>query len=756
MFRLNPEIDSIIQNSTQLARDRNHAYVTVEHLTLALITFDPFESMLQKFGVDVQSLKQDFEDYLTDRSELVVENQKQDPKKTNSLERIFNRSITQVLFSGRSQVETIDLFLSISYETASYASYFISKHGIDRTKLVKFYNKTYDHKNAKESAAENKSNAVLDEYCTNYTELAKQERIDPVIGRSNEIDMMIENLCRRNKSNILLVGDPGVGKTSLVEGLVLAIEADIVPEHLQGYTVYGLDIGNILAGSKYRGDFEEKIKEIIAALDVKKKSILFIDEAHQMRGAGNNSNGGVDFANMIKPALAKGRIKVIASTTWEEYTQSFEKDRALMRRFHRISVNEPDPATAKRIVTGLRHIFEDFHEGSIGDEAIGAAVDLSVRFQPDKKLPDKAIDLIDSACARVKINQRNWTLTVNDIKQSLSKFTGIPVDQLGLESEKKTDVSKLEHNIKSRLFAQDAAVDAVLERVYVAKSGLKEPGRPMGNFLFLGPTGCGKSELAKLLSEHLGMTMVRFDMSEYQERHAVSKLIGSPPGYVGYEDGNLGGGLLISTVEKNPHSVILFDEIEKAHPDISNVLLQLMDEGFVTGSNGKRADCRNCLVILTSNLGAQDMERNSIGFTKDDRSDQQDAAVKDYFRPEFRNRLDVICRFQQLKAPDLKLVVDKFVRELNTRLREQNISLTLKPNMIEHIVAEAAREKMGARPVKRLINCIITIPLSKKILFDRVESGLYSVDWINNNIEFQLESSTNQLLEVDHDGYIVA
>jgi ATP-dependent Clp protease ATP-binding subunit ClpA len=756
MFHLNPEIDSIIQNSTQLARDRNHAYVTVEHLTLALITFAPFESMLQKFGVDVQSLKQDFEDYLTDRSELVVENQKQDPKKTNSLERIFNRSITQVLFSGRSQVETIDLFLSISYETASYASYFISKHGIDRNKLVKFYNKTYDHKNAKESAAENKSNAVLDEYCTNYTELAKQERIDPVIGRSNEIDMMIENLCRRNKSNILLVGDPGVGKTSLVEGLVLAIEADIVPEHLRGYTVYGLDIGNILAGSKYRGDFEEKIKEIIAALDVKKKSILFIDEAHQMRGAGNNSNGGVDFANMIKPALAKGRIKVIASTTWEEYTQSFEKDRALMRRFHRISVNEPDPATAKRIVTGLRHIFEDFHEGSIGDEAISAAVDLSVRFQPDKKLPDKAIDLIDSACARVKINQRNWTLTVNDIKQSLSKFTGIPVDQLGLESEKKTDVSKLEHNIKSRLFAQDAAVDAVLERVYVAKSGLKEPGRPMGNFLFLGPTGCGKSELAKLLSENLGMTMIRFDMSEYQERHAVSKLIGSPPGYVGYEDGNLGGGLLISTVEKNPHSVILFDEIEKAHPDISNVLLQLMDEGFVTGSNGKRADCRNCLVILTSNLGAQDMERNSIGFTVDDRSDQQDAAVKDFFRPEFRNRLDVICRFQQLKAPDLKLVVDKFVKELNTRLREQNISLTLKPNMIEHIVAEAAREKMGARPVKRLINRIITIPLSKKILFDRVESGLYSVDWINNNIEFQLESSTNQLLEVDHDGYIVA
>lgn len=755
MFYQNPEIDTIIQSSTQLAKEYNHAYVTVEHLTLALINFQPFDEMLEKFGVDTKSLKQDFQDYLIQREELVVDNNTHDPKKTNSLERIFNRSITQVLFSGRQQVQTIDLFLSISYETTSYASYFINKHNIDRNKLVKFYNKEYNFKNAKESAVENKSNAVLDEYCTNYSELAQQERIDPVIGRSNEIEMMIENLSRRNKSNILLVGDPGVGKTSLVEGLVLAIESGVVPKHLQGYTVYGLDIGTILAGSKYRGDFEEKIKEIIAALDVKKKSILFIDEAHQMRGAGNNSNGGVDFANMIKPALAKGRIKVIASTTWEEYTQSFEKDRALMRRFHRISVNEPDADTAKRILEGSKHVFEDFHQGTIDTAAVNAAVDLSIRYQADKKLPDKAIDLIDSACARVKINRRNWNLTVEDVKQSLSKFTGIPVDQLGLDSEKKTDVTQLESNIKSRLFAQDEAVDNVLERVYVAKSGLKEPNRPMGNFLFLGPTGCGKSELAKLLSENLGMSLVRFDMSEYQEKHSVSKLIGSPPGYVGYEDGNLGGGLLISSIEKNPHSVILFDEIEKAHPDISNVLLQLMDEGFVTGSNGKRADCRNCLVILTSNLGAQDMERNSIGFTKDDRSDRQDSAVKDYFRPEFRNRLDVICKFRQLQSDDLKLVVNKFIRELNDRLREQKISLTVKPSMIDHIVSEAAREKMGARPVRRIINRIITIPLSKKILFDRIDSGLYSVDWINGEIEFQLESGINQLSKVDHDGYIV-
>lgn len=755
MFTPNPEIDTIIQESTQLARDLNHNYVTVEHLTLALINFNPFKNILEKFGVDVKALRQDFEEYLIVRTELVVDENNGDPKKTNSLERIFNRSITQVLFSGRSQVTTLDLFLSISYETSSYASYFISKHGIDRNKLVKFYNKEYDFKNAKESASEIKSNAVLDEYCTNYTDLARDEKIDPVIGRSREIDLMVENLCRRNKSNILLVGDPGVGKTSLVEGLVLAIEANVVPKHLQGYTVYGLDIGSILAGSKYRGDFEEKIKEIIAALSIKKKAILFIDEAHQMRGAGNNSNGGVDFANMIKPALSKGKIKVIASTTWEEYTQSFEKDRALMRRFTRISVNEPDAETTKRILNGSKYVFEEYHDGTISQEAIDSAVDLSIRYQADKKLPDKAIDLIDSACARAKINRNPWILTVDDVKESLSKFTGIPIDQLGLETETKANIKDLEKNIKSKLFAQDSAVDSVLERVYVAKAGLKEPNRPLGNFLFLGPTGCGKSELAKLLADNLGMKMIRFDMSEYQERHAVSKLIGSPPGYVGYEDGNLGGGLLISSVEKNPHSVILFDEIEKAHLDISNVLLQLMDEGFVTGSNGKRADCRNCLVILTSNLGAQDMERNSIGFTKDDRSDRQDAALKDFFRPEFRNRLDVVCKFTQLKDDDLKLVVNKFTRELNDRLREHNISLIFNPSLVDHIVAESGRQKMGARPVKRLINQIVSVPLSKKILFDKLPPGLYNADWQENQVVFQLESAMDSFPEISHNGYII-
>jgi ATP-dependent Clp protease ATP-binding subunit ClpA len=754
MFSQNPEIDTIIQESTQLARDLNHSYVTVEHVTLSLVNHKPFKELLIKFGADVDSLRKDLEDYLLTRDELVVENSGPELKKTNSLERIFNRSITQVIFSGRQQVQTIDLFLSISYETTSHASYFIAKHGIDRNKLVKLYNKEYNFREAKEAAQETKGNAVLDEHCINYSRLFQENKIDPVIGRDDDIQSMVENLCRRNKSNILLVGDPGVGKTSLVEGLVSAIEEIRVPKYLRGYTVYGLDIGSILAGTKYRGDFEEKIKEIIAALIKKKKCILFVDEAHQMRGAGSNSNGGVDFANMIKPALSKGQIKVIASTTWEEYTQSFEKDRALMRRFHRLSVNEPTPAVAKQILEGLRDTFEEYHEGGISNEAINAAVELSVRYQSDKKLPDKAIDLIDSACARVKIARTNWILDEEDIKKSLSVFTGIPTDQLSYKN-KESNITELEPKIKARLYSQDSAVETVLEKIYIAKAGLKESDKPMGCFLFLGPTGCGKSELAKLLAENLGMKMIRFDMSEYQERHAVSKLIGSPPGYVGYEDSNLGGGLLISNIEKNPHSVILFDEIEKAHPDISNVLLQLMDEGFVTGSNGKRADARNCIVILTSNLGAQDMERNSIGFTKNDRADVQDSAVKDYFRPEFRNRLDAICRFQQLKKADLELVVGKFVRELNTRLAEQKISLELTDTLIEHIVKKSDEQKMGARPVRRIINQEITTPLSKKILFDRLQPGLYRADLVDGKVVFESLTNIEKFPEISQDGLVI-
>jgi len=562
-------------------------------------------------------------------------------------------------------------------------------------------------------------------------------------------------LAKRNKSNVLLVGDPGVGKTAIAEGLALKIQLGEVPEYLLDYTVYNLDIGSLLAGSKYRGEFEEKLKDVIKALSIKGKTILFIDEAHQMRGAGGGSQSSVDFANMIKPALNKGQIKVIASTTWEEYTQSFEKDRALMRRFYRLTVEEPTPDVAKEILRGLRTYFEDFHKGSISDEAITAAVDLSVRYQTDKKLPDKAIDLIDTAAARLKIQGKPFTVTRTDIIDILSKFTKIPRDQIGTEST--NNLSQLDVNIKQRLYGQDETVDRVLERIYVSKAGLKALNKPIGNFLFLGPTGTGKTELAKLLSEYLGMKLLRYDMSEYQEKHSVAKLIGAPPGYVGFDDSNLAGGLLISAIEKNPNCIILFDEIEKAHPDVSNVLLQLMDEGFITSSNGKKADGRNAIVIMTSNLGAADNEKNNIGFGRElQKSGEDDRAVKEFFKPEFRNRIDSICKFNKLDQLSLRKIVAKFITEMNELLAEKRIKVRVSEAATDELITKGYDAKMGARPLAKTINDLIKVPVSKKILFEGLADGsVINVDFQDGKFEFDVVAYiAAELPSVDLNGYI--
>jgi len=597
----------------------------------------------------------------------------------------------------------------------------------------------------------------LEHYCDNLNTMAKDGKIDPVIGRSQETGDIIEVLARRNKSNVLMVGDPGVGKTAIAEGLALSIVTKTVPQYLQEYTVYNLDIGSLLAGSKYRGDFEEKIQEIISALNVKGNAILFIDEAHQMRGAGSGSQSSVDFSNMIKPALSKGKIKVIASTTWEEYTQSFEKDRALMRRFQRITIDEPSAEVTKEILYGLRFNFEKFHGGSISDEAIDAAIELSIRYQTDKKLPDKAIDLIDACCAKHKIKNTSWTVTRSDIIESLSRITKIPVDQIGVNQAYSTDgVDSLESKIKNKLYGQDTAVENVLEKIYVSKAGLKSINKPVGNFLFLGPTGTGKTELAKLLSEYLGMKLLRYDMSEYQERHTIAKLIGAPPGYVGYDDGNLGGGLLISDIEKNPNCIILMDEIEKAHPDVSNILLSMMDEGTVTSSNGKKADCRNAIIILTSNLGAADNERNTIGFGNLQRSGEDDKAVKDFFRPEFRNRLDGVVKFNQLDKLSMRKIVNKFVAELNDLLLEKQLRVRLTEKAVDELIANGFDAKLGARPLQRKINNSIKVPLSKKILFENIISGTtIIVDFLNDKFEFQTVETSNFQHRIDENGYIV-
>lgn len=754
----NPEIEAIIQIASDTATRLNHEYVTLEHLLLAMVIHDSFRAVLVDFGADTAALQEDLELYLSKQTHLVSTGYDIVPKKTHSLERVFNRALTQLLFSGRQHMQVIDLYLSLMSEDKSHAQYFLTKYGLERGKLVEFWNNNYVEPKGKTKKATGNTDAILNEYCENLNDHADEGKIDPVIGREAELEEIVHVLAKRNKSNILMVGDPGVGKTAIAEGLARNIVHGMVPDYLRDFTVYNLDIGSLLAGSKYRGEFEEKLKEVMKALQSKGKCILFIDEAHQMRGAGAGGSGnGVDFANMIKPALGKGKIKVIASTTWEEYTQSFEKDRALMRRFHRLSVDEPTAETTKEILRGLKSQFEAFHGGDISADAIDAAVDLSVRYQTDKRLPDKAIDLIDTAAAKLKVLENPFVVRRSHIVEALSKATKIPADQLGTETTK--SLEGLEGNIRDKLFGQETAVTEVLDKIYVSRAGLKAINKPVGSFLFLGPTGTGKTELAKLLAENLSLKLLRYDMSEYQEKHSVAKLIGAPPGYVGYDDGNLGGGLLISDVEKNPNCIILFDEIEKAHPDVSNILLALMDDGMITSSNGKKADCRNTIVILTSNLGAQANDTNAIGFGRDfQKTSEDDKAVKNFFKPEFRNRLDAIIKFSKLDQMSIRKIVGKFIAEMNELLSDKHIKVRVSEAAVDYLIEQGYDAKMGARPLNRKITELIKVPLSKKILFENIHSGsTVNVDVQDGAVTFDVKEPDYavQSPTVDEHGFIV-
>jgi len=763
-MRSNPEIEKIISNACLLAKEYKHQYVTLEHLLIALVEFPSFNTMLLDFGVDVESLLRELYDHVGRQDHLVnLDDVDVTPQRTHALERVFNRAFTQVLFSAREEMLPIDLFLSLSQEPQSHAAYFLLKWGINRKQLVEFFSERNADKLGKSTRKEpNKKDyaeKILDEYCTNLNKQVAEGKIDQLIGRAGEVEEITQVLARRHKSNVLMIGDPGVGKTAIAEGLAHKIVHNDVPAYLKDYTVYNLEIGNLLAGSKYRGEFEEKLKDVLSALNQKGNTILFIDEAHQMQGAGAGGSSNVDFANMLKPALAKGGIKVIASTTYEEYTQSFEKDRALMRRFYKLNIDEPSSEIAKDVLYGLRNHFEKFHGGTIADEAIEAAVDLSVRYQTDRRLPDKAIDLIDMSCAKAKIKSADFVIGKEEIVDTISKATKIPRENL-LAEKATSSLINLEDTIKERLYGQDSAVDQVLEKIYVAKAGMKAHNKPVGNFLFLGPTGTGKTELCKLLGESLSMKLIRFDMSEYQEKHSMAKLIGAPPGYVGYEDSNLGGGLLISEIERNPHAIILLDEIEKAHPDISNLLLQIMDEGTITGSNGKKADARHCILILTSNLGAADNERNNIGFGRDlAKSGEDDDAVKKFFKPEFRNRLDAVIKFAKLDKISMKKIVVKFINELNDLLAEKNIRINATETLVDHLTEVGFDPAMGARPLTRKINELIKVPLSKKILFDHVEDGsIITADWVNDAVRFTVVTPMLDLLEnktVDENGIIV-
>jgi ATP-dependent Clp protease ATP-binding subunit ClpA len=746
----NPEIEQLIAAAVKIARNKHHEYVMTEHVLLALLQYNPFRKVLEKYGTDVAKLEQELEIYI-DNLPAVMQASGVTPRKTNALERVFNRALTQVLFTGRRSITTLDLYLAMMAETNSHAHYFLLKHGVKKTEFADFWNKNYNHSEVK--ITDEQANEILEEHCINLTRLAQEDRLEPMIGRDTEVEEIVAALARRFKANVLLVGDPGVGKTAIVEGLAQEINAKRVPEFLRDHEVWSLEIGSLLAGSKYRGEFEEKFKAVISALESKKKCILFIDEAHTMRGAGASTQSSLDMANMLKPSITKGLLKVVASTTWEEFYESFEKDRALMRRFHRVAVDEPDAATTEQILIGLSPRLEQFHNVLIDTDAIISAVELSGRYIHDRKNPDKSIDLIDAACARERVkDQGTITITKHLIMQQLSRVTEVPVDRL--QNERSAKIVELESNIKQRLYGQDAAVDSVLERVYINFSGIGNENRPMASFLFLGPTGTGKTELAKLLAENLDMKLLKYDMSEYQERHTVSSLIGAPPGYVGFEDGNVGGGKLISELSKNPFSIILFDEIEKAHPDVINILLQMLDEARITSSAGKTLNIKNTIIIMTSNLGARDNENNNIGFGQAlERTGSEDRAMKDFFKPELRNRIDQVCKFVKLDSLAIKKVVVKFIDELQTSLSSKNIRLTLSEAVIDMLAEKGYDNKMGARPLSRKIDELIRVPLSKRILFDRLSDCAIHADLVDDQINFQIE--TTPLLTVDSQGYIV-
>ena len=745
----NPEIEQLVENSVKLARDFRHEYVLTEHLLLAMIRYNPFRQVLEKFGVEVNMFDQELDAYLAGLVNLVTDRDAA-PRKTNGLERTFNRALTQVLFTGRRSVATVDLYLAMMAETNSHSHYFLLKYGVKKQEFVEFWQSNYNQDDV--VFTDKQATDILKEHCVNLTELAATDKLEPMIGRAEELHDMITVLARKFKANVLMVGDPGVGKTAIIEGLAQEIVAGRVPEFLKEHEVYSLEIGSLLAGSKYRGEFEEKFKNVISALESKKRCVLFIDEAHTMKGAGSSSNSTLDFANMLKPAITRGNLKVVACTTWEEYYESFEKDRALMRRFHRVTIDEPDAETTERILIGLSPRLEQFHTVTISTEAIQAAVELGARYIHDKKNPDKSIDLIDGACARERIRDAGTVdITRDMIMAQLSRITDVPVDRL--QNERSAKILELESNIKQSLYGQDEAVDRVLERVYINFSGIGNAKRPIASFLFLGPTGTGKTELARLLAANLDMQLLKYDMSEYQERHTVSSLIGAPPGYVGFEDGNVGGGKLISDVSKNPFSVILFDEIEKAHPDVINIMLQMLDEARITSSNGKTVDLKNTIIIMTSNLGAADNERNNIGFGQSlERSGQEDRAMKDFFKPELRNRIDQVCKFRKLDTLAIKKIVLKFVDELQTSLAVKGIRLSLSEPVIDLLAEKGYDNKMGARPLGRKIDELIRVPLSKRILFEGLENCSMQAVLDNDEIKFVLQDSVQAT--VDDQGII--
>ena len=737
-------LEKTLRRALSLANERRHEYATLEHLLLALIDDVDAAAVLRACGVDLDSLRKTVVQYLDTELENLVVDSQEEAKATNGFQRVVQRAAFHVQSSGREEVTGANVLVAIFAERETHAAYFLQEqdmtrydavnyisHGIakrpgasDPTRLPRGSDEEHEARDSKESkdggSDSKKKEGALEAYCVNLNRKAREGRIDPLIGREAEVQRTIQVLCRRQKNNPLLVGDPGVGKTAIAEGLARKIVNSDVPEVLSESTVFALDMGALLAGTRYRGDFEERLKQVMKEIEQHKDAILFIDEIHTVIGAGATSGGAMDASNLLKPALAQGTLRCIGSTTYKEYRQYFEKDRALVRRFQKIDVKEPTVADAIEILKGLKPYFEEFHKLRYTGEAVKAAVELSSRYIHDRKLPDKAIDVIDETGASqmlVPEPKRKKTIGVKEIEATVASMARIPPKSV---SKDDTEVLQhLEETLKRAVYGQDEAVAALASAIKLARAGLRDQEKPIGSYLFSGPTGVGKTEAARQLALSLGFELIRFDMSEYMERHTVSRLIGAPPGYVGFDQ----GGLLTDAIDQHPHSVLLLDEIEKAHPDLFNILLQIMDHGKLTDHSGKAVDFRNVILIMTTNAGARDLAGAAFGFHKSKREGDDREAIDRLFAPEFRNRLDAIVPFARLPEAVIARVVDKFILQLEAQLADRNVTIELTDEAREWLVKNGYDEAMGARPMARVIQTQIKTPLADEVLFGRLKGG---------------------------------
>jgi ATP-dependent Clp protease ATP-binding subunit ClpA len=745
-------LEKALHQAMNLARERNHEFATLEHLLLALTDDRETIAVLTGCDVDIDALKSDLEDFINEELDSLIVANGQDARPTAAFQRVIQRAVIHVQSSGREEVTGANVLVAIFAERESHAAYFLEQQDMSRLDAVNFISHgitksgpseerkvrgAEDGEGNGDSGGEAKKSSALADFCVNLNDKARAGKIDPLIGRDAELRRTIQVLCRRSKNNPIYVGDAGVGKTAIAEGLARKIVEGDVPEVLREAVIYSLDMGSLLAGTRYRGDFEERLKAVMKELEKLPNSVLFIDEIHTMIGAGATSGGALDASNLLKPALASGAIRCIGSTTYKEYRQFFEKDRALVRRFQKIDVNEPTVPDAIEIVKGLRPYFEEFHKIKYTDDALKAAVELSARYINDRKLPDKAIDVLDETGASqmlVTEDKRKKVIDVEDIEATIATIARIPP-----KSVSKSDaelLSSLETSLKTVVFGQDNAITALSSAIKLARAGLREPEKPIGSYLFTGPTGVGKTEVAKQLADTLGVELLRFDMSEYMERHTVSRLIGAPPGYVGFDQ----GGLLTDGVDQHPHCVVLLDEIEKAHPDLYNILLQVMDHGKLTDHNGKSVDFRNVILIMTSNAGAMDLQKSPIGFGRKREQGDDEEAINRLFTPEFRNRLDAIISFAPLPREVVRRVVEKFVLQLEGQLAERGVTIVLQPEAADWLAERGYDERMGARPLGRVIQEFIKKPLADQVLFgELVNGGTVTVAVVGEGAEAKLE-----------------